>query len=248
MEKQYIYGIHAVLAKLDKAPKKIATIFMSGSPQSKRLQLVNDNAIQNNIPVKTITRDELNQLVGEKHQGVVAEVNIQHHEEPVDLFSYIEQAEKPLLLLVLDGVQDPHNLGACLRSMAAANATAVIIPQRNAVNVNATVRKVACGAAEYIPVFQVTNLARCLQQLKQENIWIVGLTATTDQLIYDVDLTDSIALVLGAEGSGLRQLTEKHCDYLASIPMSMQSVSSLNVSVAAGISLFEVVRQRLKPN
>jgi 23S rRNA (guanosine2251-2'-O)-methyltransferase len=154
----------------------------------------------------------------------------------------IERADKPLLL-VLDGVTDPHNLGACLRSADAAGVTAVIVPKDNAASITPVVRKVACGAAEVVPFIQVTNLARTLKQLQDARVWIVGTTGEADESLYQQDLKGPIAIVMGAEGAGMRRLTKEHCDFLVKLPMA-GSVSSLNVSVATGICLFEAVRQR----
>ena len=160
-----------------------------------------------------------------------------------DLENILMNLQTPAFLLILDGVQDPHNLGACLRSADAAGVHAVIAPKDKSVGLTSTVSKVASGAAETVPFIQVTNLARTLRFLKENNIWIIGADALADKAIFDSDLTAPIALVLGAEGSGMRRLTREHCDLLVNIPMS-GSVSSLNVSVAAGIFLFEATRQR----
>ena len=155
----------------------------------------------------------------------------------------IEAAEGKALVLVLDGVQDPHNIGACLRSAAAAGATAVVIPKDKSAPVNATVRKTSAGAADRLPVFPVTNLARCLRDLQQLGVWIYGLAGEAEASLYDIDLRGNVALVLGGEGDGMRRLTREHCDGLVQIPMP-GDIESLNVSVAAGVTLFEAVRQR----
>lgn len=159
------------------------------------------------------------------------------------LLSLVGRLERPAFLLILDNVQDPHNLGACLRSADAAGADAVVVPKDRSVGLTETVRHVACGAAEHIPFAVVTNLARTLRQLKEAGVWLVGTTHDTEKLIYDVDLAGPIGIVMGSEGKGLRRLTAEHCDFLARIPM-LGSVDCLNVSVATGICLFEVVRQR----
>lgn len=161
-----------------------------------------------------------------------------------DLISLVEKLDGPALLLVLDGVTDPHNLGACLRAADGAGAHAVVVPKDRAVAMTPTVRAVSCGAAEHVPLVQVTNLARTLQKLQDAGVWIVGLVVDGDRTIYDCDLTAPTALVLGAEGPGIRRLTREGCDFLASLPMR-GSVDSLNVSVAAGICLYEAVRQRV---
>jgi 23S rRNA (guanosine2251-2'-O)-methyltransferase len=161
------------------------------------------------------------------------------------LFEQLSALDHPPMLLVLDGVTDPHNLGACLRSAEAAGVDAVIVPKDKSADLNATVRKVACGAAETMPFVRVTNLARTLEKLKQQGIWLYGTAGEAAQSVFEVDLKGPVALVMGAEGKGMRRLTREHCDYLVNLPMA-GAVSSLNVSVATGICLFEAVRQRAK--
>ena len=160
-----------------------------------------------------------------------------------DLLELVDKTKNPPFLLILDNVQDPHNLGACLRSADAAGVHAVVIPKDRSVGVTETVRLVACGAAESVPIAQVTNLARVLTQLKKSGLWIVGTTDTAEKTLYEVDLTGPIAMIMGSEGKGLRRLTSEHCDFLVRIPM-VGSVESLNVSVATGVCLFEALRQR----
>ena len=159
------------------------------------------------------------------------------------LLQFVEQSEQPSLILVLDGVTDPHNLGACLRSADAAGVHAVVVPKDKSADLSPTVRKVACGAAEVVPFVRVTNLSRTLEALKERGVWLFGAAGEAEKSIYDNDLTGSMALVMGAEGAGLRRLTREHCDHLVKLPMA-GSVSSLNVSVATGVCLFEAVRQR----
>jgi 23S rRNA (guanosine2251-2'-O)-methyltransferase len=177
------------------------------------------------------------------HQGVVAEVSPSQVWGDAMLDELLDRTEGAPLLLVLDGVTDPHNLGACLRTADAAGALAVIIPKDKSATLNATVRKVACGAAEVIPLVAVTNLARTLEKLQQRGLWVVGTAGEAEQEIYDQDLSGPIVLVMGAEGKGMRRLTREHCDFLVRLPMA-GSVSSLNVSVATGVCLFEALRQR----
>ncbi|HRP73371.1 MAG TPA: 23S rRNA (guanosine(2251)-2'-O)-methyltransferase RlmB, partial [Luteimonas sp.] len=183
-----------------------------------------------------------------RHQGVAARYAAAKTWDEHDLEALVEQAQGKALLLVLDGVQDPHNLGACLRSAAAAGATAVVIPKDKAVQVNATVRKTSAGAADSIPVVRVTNLSRTLSELQKLGVWIYGLVGDAGASLYALDLKGNVALVLGGEADGLRRLTREHCDQLVSIPMpgveTSPGVESLNVSVAAGVTLFEAVRQR----
>jgi 23S rRNA (guanosine2251-2'-O)-methyltransferase len=238
-----LFGFHAVGVRLRTAPKSIVEIFVEASRRDARmrqfLQKVQDAGL------RTIEADSLrlSRMAGSAgHQGVVARV------EPLpvshSLDDLLDTVEGPPLLLVLDGVTDPHNLGACLRVADGAGAHAVIAPKDHAVGINATVAKVASGAAETVPYFMVTNLARTLGELKERSIWCLGLSDEATQTVYQSDLKTATALVLGAEGTGLRQLTRKTCDALVSIPM-LGGVESLNVSVASGICLYEAVRQRL---
>jgi 23S rRNA (guanosine2251-2'-O)-methyltransferase len=199
-------------------------------------------AEKNNIPLTTVSRQELDKMVNGHHQGIIADCSEHPTYHETDLECLLAEISKPLLL-VLDSITDPHNLGACLRSADAAGVDAVIIPKDKSATVNATVRKVACGAAESVPIISVTNLARVLRQLKDAGIWLYGLAGEAQESIYKADLTGNVAIVMGAEGSGLRRLTRDHCDYLVNIPM-LGHVNSLNVSVATGVALFEVVRQR----
>src|SRR5690606_2772877 len=191
-------------------------------------------------------RQELDEWAGGGHQGVVAEVSPSQVWGENMLDELLERTEGPALLLVLDGVTDPHNLGACLRTADAAGAQAVIVPKDKSATLNATVRKVACGAAEVIPLVAVTNLARTLEKLQKKGLWIVGTAGEADKELYDLDLSGPTVLVMGAEGKGMRRLTRERCDFLARLPMA-GSVSSLNVSVATGVCLFEALRQRRRP-
>jgi 23S rRNA (guanosine2251-2'-O)-methyltransferase len=196
------------------------------------------------VPVRRVARTELDERVpGVSHQGVVAEMTVAAALSENELPQFLDGLGKPPLLLILDGVQDPHNLGACLRSADAAGVDAVILPKDRSAPLNATARKVACGAAETVPVVRVTNLARTLRAIRDAGVWLYGAAGEAQQALYDVDLSGPVALVLGGEGKGLRRLTREHCDALMAIPLA-GSVSSLNVSVAAGICLFEARRQR----
>lgn len=241
---EVIYGMHAVQAALNNEQIKIQAIYLTDT-KSAKLEFLLNLAEKKNIPVKSMTRRELDSLLGEvNHQGIAAKVTYtQANYDEADVLNWIETNDKPVLLLVLDGVQDPHNLGACLRTANAAGVTAVIAPKDKAVSLTATVRKVACGAAETLPFIQVTNLTRFLKQIQQAGVWCYGLAGEATKTIYQQDLKGHIALVLGAEGDGLRQLTQTTCDEILSIPM-YGNVSSLNVSVATGIILFEALRQR----
>ena len=199
-----------------------------------------------NVPVREVSRRELDELSGAlEHQGVLAE----YKGEPVgnehSLIKHLDSCSGNTLILVLDGIQDPHNLGACIRSADAAGVDAVIVPTDNSAGITPVVRKVASGAVETMPLFQVTNLQRVLKKLKDAGIWIYGAAGEAETPLYDIDLSGAVAIVMGSEGSGLRRLTREACDGLFMIPMH-GSVGSLNVSVATGVSLFEVCRQRRK--
>lgn len=239
-----IYGLHAIEAVLTQRPEQVQWIWVLEGRQDQRLQKVLQMAKQHGIRVETKNRQELDrQAIDGNHQGVIAFCQQGKAYGEADLARLIEQAEIPLVL-ALDGVSDPHNLGACLRTADAAGVCAVIAPKDRAVSITPTVQKVACGAAETVPFIQVTNLARSLQQLKDLGCWIVGLAGEADETLYEIDLKGPIVLVLGAEGDGMRRLTKEYCDFLAKLPMA-GTVESLNVSVATGISLFECVRQRM---
>jgi 23S rRNA (guanosine2251-2'-O)-methyltransferase len=205
------------------------------------MQQVLADAERNGISVERVSRAELDKLEV-RHQGVVAQLTHQVEYQEADIETIVRRSANPLLL-ILDGVTDPHNLGACLRSADSAGVDAVIAPRDRATGLTPVVRKVASGAAEAIPFIQVTNLARTLKTLQEMGVWIVGAAGEADTIIYEQDLSGPIALAMGAEGSGLRRLTREYCDFLVKLPMA-GSVSSLNVSVATGICLFEVVRQR----
>lgn len=239
MEK--IFGLHAVTAAL-RSGRECRRLWLQDNRRDQRLNEIETRAQQMDVAIERVSRRELDQLAGDGgHQGVVAEFGAAVG--PDSLEELLDGLQEPAFLLVLDGVQDPHNLGACLRTAEAAGVHAVIAPKDRACGITPVVRKVAAGAAETLPFFPVTNLARTLKDLKDRGIWLTGTAGEAEQTIYDIDLTGSIALVMGAEGEGLRRLTREACDYLARLPMAGQ-VESLNVSVATGICLFEAVRQR----
>lgn len=240
---EYVFGVHAVQAMLDRAPRRVRRLLLQRGRVDARTQALVDRAGQEGVEVQRLLPDELDRLAEGVHQGVVAQVTPSQLWSEEMLTHLLDKLDTPPLLVVLDGVTDPHNLGACLRSADAAGAQAVIIPRDKSASLTPTVRKVACGAAETVPLVAVTNLARTLKALQQRGIWTVGTAGEADQLIYQVDLAGPIAIVMGAEGAGMRRLTREHCDFLAKLPMA-GSVSSLNVSVATGICLFEAVRQR----
>lgn len=241
MQKDFTYGIHTVAALVERSPERIESLQILEGRSDKRMQELLNAAERAQIHIVRVSRDALDKYEI-KHQGVVALLSNNFEHKEADLKQLIERTEKPLLL-ILDGVTDPHNLGACLRSADAAGVTAVIAPRDNAASLTPVVRKVASGAAEAVPFIQVTNLARTLRDLQEWGVWIVGTAGEADTFIYDQDLSGPIAIAMGAEGSGLRRLTREHCDFLVKLPMA-GTVSSLNVSVATGICLFEAVRQR----
>ncbi len=239
-----VFGLHAVESLLNKTPERVIRLLVLQDRQDKKLQAILELAKSRHIKIEFTTRAELDHLTdAANHQGVVALCQQMKNYSEKDLDDLLENLTEPAFLLILDGVQDPHNLGAILRTADAAGVHAVIAPKDKAVGITSTVSKVACGAAETIPFIQVTNLARTLESLKERNIWVYGAAGEAEQSVFDAKLKGAIAIVLGAEGSGLRRLTRDHCDVLLKIPMQ-GSVSSLNVSVATGVFLFEVVRQR----
>ncbi|HEY3643763.1 MAG TPA: 23S rRNA (guanosine(2251)-2'-O)-methyltransferase RlmB [Gammaproteobacteria bacterium] len=241
--KELIYGLHAVSALLESGGK-VHGLWMLDSRHDDRLNRVAELAQKAGVRVQRVPRDELDRMTQDaRHQGVVAEAEGAELRDEGGLYILLDQLREPPFLLVLDGVQDPHNLGACLRSANAAGVHAVIAPKDRSAGLTAVARKVASGAAEMTPFFQVTNLARTLRDLKDRNIWFVGLAGESDQSLYELDLKGPIAIVMGAEGEGMRRLTKEHCDFLAKIPMA-GGVESLNVSVATGVTLFEALRQR----
>lgn len=244
MSQQYIYGIHAINALLAKDPARIIEAYVLKGRQDERLLSVLNELMRYGISIQEMNRKTLDNKAQEaNHQGIIARVKAEKALNEQDLDDLLAQHAQPLLL-VLDGITDPHNLGACLRNADAAGVCAVIVPKDKSAPLTATVSKVACGAAETVPLIRVTNLARTLRSLQEKGIWVVGTAGEATQTLYDSKLTGALALVMGAEGEGMRRLTRETCDQLVNIPMS-GSVSSLNVSVASGVCLFEAVRQRL---
>jgi len=242
MSTKILFGFHAVTVRLKTSPKSIDEIHFDAGRRDQRMRQFLDRAREAGARLIDSDDERLQKMCGtHRHQGVVARVEpvAPHH----SLDDLLDASEGPALVLVLDGITDPHNLGACLRVADGAGAHAVIAPKDHAVGVNATVAKVASGAAETVPYFMVTNLARTLNELKERDIRIIGTSDTAARSLYDVDLSGPVALVLGAEGSGMRQLTGKTCDELVHIPMR-GAVESLNVSVASGVCLYEALRQR----
>ncbi|MCB1624080.1 MAG: 23S rRNA (guanosine(2251)-2'-O)-methyltransferase RlmB [Pseudomonadales bacterium] len=245
-----VYGWHAVRAVLTRAPERVIAVHVAEQRDDPRSRSVLELASRAGFPVRRLPVAQLTKLLGDvAHQGVYAEVRPLTPWGEDELLAALAAEQSAVgqpvpLVLVLDGVQDPHNLGACLRTADACGALAVVVPRDRASQLNATVRKVAAGAAETTPVVAVTNLARSLGLLKEAGLWIVGADATADRLAQDTDLTGALALVMGAEGAGLRQLTRQTCDLLVRLPQA-GAVESLNVSVAAGMLLYETMRQRV---
>jgi 23S rRNA (guanosine2251-2'-O)-methyltransferase len=239
-----IYGLHSVLALAQKNSQQIDEILIQEKRKDRRVQEILQLAKQKQVRINFVTHSILDNLCETKnHQGIIAKVKQVANKTECDLMQLLDELKAPAFLLIIDGVQDPHNLGACLRTADAAGVHAVIVPQDRATGLTPVVRKVASGAAENIPFIPVPNLVRTINKLQEMGIWLVGADDQAKTSIFTVDLTGPIAIVVGAEGTGLRRLTKQHCDYLAHIPMA-GSVASLNVSVATGVCLFETVRQR----
>jgi 23S rRNA (guanosine2251-2'-O)-methyltransferase len=239
-----IYGFHAVLAKLRQDPEAVLELFVDAQRQDARARDLLHIAAQSHVRVIASEGERLDRMVGtRRHQGVVAKIDARRKELKLpDLLDTLA-ADDPALILVLDGIQDPHNLGACLRVADAAGAHAVVAPKDRAVGLNATAVKVASGAADTVPYITVTNLARALRELQEAGVWTLGAAGEADKSLYAIDQKGPVAWVLGSGGEGLRRLTRETCDELAYIPM-YGTVESLNVSVASGICLFETRRQR----
>jgi 23S rRNA (guanosine2251-2'-O)-methyltransferase len=245
-DRQSVYGWHAVTTLLDHNPAAVASLLVAAGDE-RRKSTLEAKAAAAGISVSAVSRSELDrQYPDATHQGVVAVLcAVAQTLTDKHLPAFLETLPAPALLLVLDGVQDPHNLGACLRTADAAGVQAVILPRDRAVGLTPVVYKVASGAAQTVPVFIVTNLARTLRLLKQAGVWLYGASDRASQPVYETDLAGPLALVLGSEGRGLRRLTAELCDFQISIPMA-GVVESLNVSVAAGVLLFEARRQRMQ--
>ncbi len=247
MASSKIFGIHVVQTVLDSNPDEISGLCLQDNyAKNRKLSAIAKQAKQAGINVSILKRKQLDEYVpNANHQGVIGFVE-ESKKLPVenDLESIIENVSGSPLILILDQIQDPHNLGACLRTAKAAGVHLVLAPKDNSAPITPVVKKVACGAAETLPYIQVTNLARTMKKLQDMGIWITGTALETDQTIYDVDYKGPTAFVIGSEGSGMRRLVKEHCDYLVRIPMP-GNMESLNASVATGVCLFEVVRQRV---
>jgi 23S rRNA (guanosine2251-2'-O)-methyltransferase len=241
---ELLYGIHSVESALNHDPTNILELYFESDSQNARIKELSDRARDLGLKPHARPRDALDRMTGgARHQGAVARYRAPPPRAESDLSEVIEKAGRDALLLVLDGITDPHNLGACLRSAEAAGVTAVVVPKDKAAGITPTVRRAASGAADRVAFFAVTNLARTLKAIKQQGVWLVGLDGESKQSLYSIDLKGPIAIVLGSEGEGMRRLTSESCDFLARIPMR-GDVESLNVSVATGVVLFEALRQR----
>jgi 23S rRNA (guanosine2251-2'-O)-methyltransferase len=239
---QVLAGFHAVVARLRHAPSSIKEIYVEASRHDKRMASLIEQAAQAGCKVHPVAAERLDGLArGTRHQGVVALAD--PTQLAVDIDEVLDVIDGPAFLLILDGVTDPHNLGACLRTADAAGVHAVIAPRDRAVGLNATVQRVACGAADTVPYIMVTNLARTMRELKERDVWLVGTDDQATTPMHGVDARRPMGWVMGAEGEGMRRLTRETCDELVNIPM-LGSVESLNVSVASAVCLYETVRQR----
>ena len=239
-----VAGWHAVTAVLNNRPEAVERLCLQKGRDDQRSTALAQLAKQNSVQVSRQSREEMDaQASGLRHQGVLAWVRPQAPGNQNDLDIMLDSLDKPPFLLVLDGVEDPRNLGACLRTADAAGVTAVITPKDRSASLNAGARKTAAGATETVALFQVSNLARCLRSLRDRGIWLVGLAGEAEDSIYAANLKGPLAMVMGAEGKGLRRLSREHCDHLVQIPMQ-GSVESLNVSVATAVCVYEAVRQR----
>lgn len=245
MKSHTVFGLHAVTALLSKNPTAVVQLFLSDDRKDQRLRLLEQLANDTDITSSQISRRELDRRFPDvRHQGAVAECRAREPMSEPQMLQLLVGLDRPALVLLLDGVTDPHNLGAILRSADAVGVDCVVAPKAASAGITPVVRKVASGAAESVPFCQVANLARTLGELKELGLWLYGAAAGEDSVSYTtVDFTGSVGLVLGAEGKGLRRLTREACDGLISLPMR-GSVESLNVSVATGVCLYEIIRQR----
>ncbi|SHK72902.1 23S rRNA Gm-2251 2'-O-methyltransferase [Marinobacter antarcticus] len=244
MSGEFVFGWHAVEAVLKREPGRLQQVWIQTGRQDKRVKTITEGLDELGVRWAVVHRRELDERVAGVHQGVVAEVNESREWTEDDLLAQLAGSDKPPFLLVLDGVTDPHNLGACMRTCDAVGVQAVIAPKDKSASLTAVARKVACGAAESVPFVRVTNLARFLRTLKDQGVWLIGAAGEAEVTLYQADFKGPVALVMGAEGKGMRRLTREHCDQLINIPM-LGHVDSLNVSVATGVCLYEALRQRL---
>ncbi len=243
MKTEQVFGIHAVQSLIKSAPQRVCELLVLKGRQDQRVKKLLEAAQKHQIKPRLVERAELDGMCEGNHQGVLVLAQPGKHYDEKALLELAEQTDTEPFILALDGVTDPHNLGACMRSADAAGVHAVVVPKDNSASLNEAARKVACGAAETVPLVVVTNLVRTLKQLQQKGLWVAGAAGEAEQSIHQARLTGPRVIVMGAEGDGMRRLTRETCDELVKIPM-IGTVSSLNVSVATGIVLFEVLRQR----
>ena len=244
MSGELLFGIHSIDAALSNDPKNILELYFESDSQNARIKELSEKARELGLKPHARPREALDRMTGgARHQGAVARYRAPPPRTEKELYELVEQAGKDALILVLDGVTDTHNLGACLRSAEAAGVTAVVVPKDKAAGITPTVRRASSGAADRVAFFAVTNLARTLKALKESGVWLVGLAGESAQDFYKLDLKGPLGIVMGSEGEGMRRLTGEACDFLAKIPMR-GGVESLNVSVATGVALFEALRQR----
>ncbi len=244
MSGEFVFGWHAFEAVLKREPERLQQVWIQTGRQDKRVKSVTDALDGLGVRWKVVHRRELDERVSGVHQGIVAAVSESREWTEDDLLAQLASSDKPPFLLVLDGVTDPHNLGACMRTADAVGVQAVIVPKDKSASLTPVARKVACGAAETVPFVRVTNLARFLRILKDQGVWLIGTAGEADATLFQADFKGPVALVMGAEGKGMRRLTREHCDQLINIPM-LGHVDSLNVSVATGVCLYQALRQRL---
>ncbi|MHA7809526.1 MAG: 23S rRNA (guanosine(2251)-2'-O)-methyltransferase RlmB [Marinobacter adhaerens] len=244
MSGEFVFGWHAVEAVLKREPERLQQVWIQTGRQDKRVKGITDALDNLGVRWKVVHRKELDERVAGVHQGIVAAVSESREWTEDDLLAQLAGGDKPPFLLVLDGVTDPHNLGACMRTADAVGIQAVIVPKDKSASLTPVARKVACGAAETVPFVRVTNLARFLRSLQDQGVWLIGTAGEANATLYQADFKGPVALVMGAEGKGMRRLTREHCDQLINIPM-LGHVDSLNVSVATGVCLYEALRQRL---
>lgn len=244
MSEEYVFGWHAVEAVLKREPERLQRVWIQTGRQDKRVKVITDALNDLGVRWQVVHRKELDERVAGVHQGIVAGVSESREWTEDDLLAQLAGQDAAPFLLVLDGVTDPHNLGACMRTADAVGVQAVIVPKDKSASLTPVARKVACGAAETVPFVRVTNLARFLRTLKDQGVWLIGTAGEAKATLFQADFKGPVALVMGAEGKGMRRLTREHCDQLINIPM-LGHVDSLNVSVATGVCLYEALRQRL---
>jgi len=239
-----IFGFHSIESVIDSYPERVLNIYVQSDRRDKRMRNILEKLHKQKIAYCSIDKYQLEKLTkGESHQGIVAEVNVSIFQGQHEFIKYIKNSSDKPIILILDSIQDPRNFGACLRNANASGVDCVVFNKDGSSPINALVHKASAGAINQIKLFQVTNLSRTIKELQKNNVWIIGLDSKSNKSLYQVDLSDSVALVIGGEDKGLRRLIKESCDEIVNIPMT-GTVESLNVSVATGIALFESIRQR----